>query len=95
MHLLIVEGERRSQKCYWNTCKCAPNPALVSEVHKTYTKDAKSRVNTKRKKEKQFSFEEALAFLKKLGWEEVRLKKHSGYKTTEESYDLTVLEVLE
>lgn len=77
--VLIVEGERRNQKCYWNTARCKPNEHLLLDVYKEYTKDAKSRVKVNKKSERLSSVEQALLILKKAGWEKVKLGKvHSG-----------------
>ena len=55
MQQIIIEGERAQQKCYWNTSKCAPNPALLTEVYRTYTKDVKSRVKVEKKSKQCWS----------------------------------------
>lgn len=77
--LLIVEGERRSQKTYWHPDKCSPNPAMLKEIYRTYTSDFKGRVKVERvKKSKNISFEEALQVLSKLGWTEVKKERREG-----------------
>ena len=92
MQQIIIEGERAQQKCYWNTSKCAPNPALLTEVYRTYTKDVKSRVKVEKKVQRLPSFELALLALKKQGWDMVILKKSSGYKRVSEEYSLIEIE---
>mgnify|MGYP006896007664 FL=1 len=92
MRQIIIEGERAQQKCYWNTSKCAPNPALLTEVYRTYTKDVKSRVKVEKKVQRLPSFELALLALKKQGWDMVILKKSSGYKKVSEEYNLIEIE---
>lgn len=92
MQQIIIEGERAQQKCYWNTSKCIPNPALLTEVYRAYTKDVKSRVKVKKKVQRLPSFELALLALKKQGWDMVILKKSSGYKRVSEEYNLIEIE---
>lgn len=87
--VLIVEGERRSQKCYWNPCKCKPNDALLLDVYKEYTKDAKSRVKVNKKSKRLSSIEQALLVFKKEGWDTVLLSKTVGYIHTEQTFDLS------
>lgn len=65
---LIIEGERATQKCFWNTAKSAPNPVMLTEVYRIYTKDAKSRVKVEKKEKRLSAFESALQTLEKLGW---------------------------
>ena len=78
-HVIVIEGERRSQKCYWNPCKCKPNDTLLLDVYKEYTKDAKSRVKVEKKSKRLSSIEQALLILKKEGWTKVKLGKvHAG-----------------
>lgn len=72
--------------------KCAPNPALLTEVYRTYTKDVKSRVKVEKKVQRLPSFELALLALKKQGWDMVILKKSSGYKKVSEEYNLIEIE---
>lgn len=88
MGILIIEGERAQQKCYWNPSKCIPNPALLTEVYRAYTRDVKSRVKVEKKVQRLPSFELALLALKKQGWDMVILKKSSGYKKVSEEYNL-------
>lgn len=77
--VIIVEGERRNQKCYWNTVRCKPNEQLLLDVYKEYTKDAKSRVKVNKKSKRLSSVEQALLILKKEGWTKVKLGKvHAG-----------------
>lgn len=78
-HVIIIEGERRSQKCYWNPCKCKPNDTLLLDVYKEYIKDAKGRVKVNKKSKRLSSIEQALLILKKEGWTKVKLGKvHAG-----------------
>ena len=93
MQQIIIEGERAQQKCYWNTSKCAPNPALLTEVYRTYTKDVKSRVKVEKKKAAPSSIESALLIFRKKGALEVTVKYACGYKKTIEVYDVTQMEV--
>lgn len=88
MQQIIIEGERAQQKCYWNPSKCIPNPALLTEVYRAYTRDVKSRVKVEKKVQRLPSFELALRALKKQGWDMVILKKSSGYKKVSEEYNL-------
>lgn len=87
--LLVVIGERAQQKCYWNPERCSPNPTLLTDVYREYTKDAKSRVKVVERAKRLPSIESALLAFKKAGWEEVILKKTAGYKAVQESYNLT------
>lgn len=86
--VLIVEGERRSQKCYWNPCKCKPNDTLLLDVYKEYTKDAKSRVKVNKKSKRLSSIEQALLILKKEGWTKVKLGKVYAGTIIEHTIDL-------
>lgn len=86
--IIVIEGERRSQKCYWNPCKCKPNDTLLLDVYKEYTKDAKSRVKVNKKSKRLSSIEQAILVFKKEGWDTVILKKSSGNKKITEEYDL-------
>lgn len=88
-HVIVIEGERRSQKCYWNPCKCKPNDALLLDVYKEYTKDAKSRVKVNKKSKRLSSIEQALLVFKKEGWDMVSLSKTVGYIHTEQTFDLS------
>lgn len=87
-HVIIIEGERRSQKCYWNPCKCKPNDTLLLDVYKEYTKDAKSRVKVNQKSKRLSSIEQAILVFKKEGWDTVILKKSFGNKKITEEYNL-------
>lgn len=87
--VLIVEGERRNQKCYWNTARCKPNEHLLLDVYKEYTKDAKSRVKVEKKSKRLSSIEQTLLILKKEGWDKVTLSKTVGYVYTEQTTDLS------
>lgn len=87
MKLLIVVGERAQQRCYWNTEKCSPNPVMLTEIYRVYTKDVKSRVKVIRKKEPRFPSKElALQSLAKRGYTEIILKTVDGNKTIVETY---------
>lgn len=89
MGLLIVYGERRSQRTYWNEEKSKPNPVMLSEVYRVFTKDIKSRIRVSIKKERRLpSFETALLVIKKAGWDEIILRKSSSYKEVTEKYNL-------
>lgn len=87
--VLIVEGERRSQKCYWNTMRCKPNEQLLLDVYKEYTKDAKSRVKVNKKSKRLSSIEQALLILKKEGWTKVKLGKVYAGTIIEHTIDLS------
>lgn len=87
--IVIIEGERRNQKCYWNPCKCKPNDALLLDVYKEYTKDAKSRVKVNKKSKRLSSIEQAMLVFKKEGWNKVTLSKTVGYVYTEQTFDLS------
>lgn len=87
--VLIVEGERRSQKCYWNTVRCKPNEQLLLDVYKEYTKDAKSRVKVNKKSKRLSSVEQALLILKKAGWAKVKLGKVYAGTIIEHTIDLS------
>lgn len=87
--VLIVEGERRSQKCYWNPCKCKPNNTLLLDVYKEYTKDAKSRVKVNQKSKRLSSVEQALLILKNAGWAKVKLGKVYDGTIIEHTIDLS------
>lgn len=87
--IIVIEGERRTQKCYWNPCKCKPNDALLLDVYKEYTKDAKSRVKVNKKSKRLSSIEQALLVFKKEGWDKVTLSKTVGYVYTEQTTDLS------
>lgn len=89
MKLLIIEGERSQQKCYWNPSKCSPNPTLLTEIYRIYTKGVKSRVRVEKKVKRLPSIESAMLAFKKAGWDEVILKKTVRYKIVQESYNLT------
>lgn len=90
---LIVEGERATQKCFWNTAKSAPNPVMLTEVYRVYTKDAKSRVKVEIKKERRLpSFESALLAIRKAGWDEISLRKTEGYCRTTKDINLSAME---
>lgn len=86
--VLVVEGERCNQKCYWNTARCKPNEHLLLDVYKEYTKDAKSRVKVNKKSKRLSSIEQAILVFKKEGWDTVILKKSSGNKKITEEYNL-------
>lgn len=91
--LLIIEGERATQKCYWNTAKCKPNPVMLTEVYRIYTKDAKSRVKVEIKKERRLpSFESALLAIRKAGWDEISLRKTVSYRRITEDIILSKME---
>ncbi len=69
LKLLIIEGERRAQTTCWHPDKCTPNPALLTQVYRIYTKDVQSRVKVKRTKGvKESSLELAVQTLEKLGY---------------------------
>lgn len=87
--VLIVEGERRNQKCYWNTARCKPNEHLLLDVYKEYTKDAKSRVKVEKKSKRLSSIEQALLILKKEGWAKVKLGKVYAGTIIEHTIDLS------
>lgn len=87
MQLLIVDGERAAQKCYWNTAKSKPNPVMLTEVYRVYTKDAKSRVKVEIKKEKRLPSKElALQGLAKTGCAKIMLLYIDGNKEVTEVY---------
>lgn len=88
-HVIIVEGERRNQKCVWNTAKCKPNEALLLDVYKEYIKDAKSRVKVGKKSKRLSSIEQAMLVFKKEGWDQVTLSKTVGYVHTEQTTNLS------
>lgn len=90
--LLIIEGERATQKCYWNTAKCKPNPVMLTEVYRVYTKDAKSRVKVEKKERRLPSFESALLAIRKAGWNEITLRKTEGYCRTTKDINLSAME---
>lgn len=88
--VLVIDGARRSQICYWNPSRCKPNEHLLLDVYKAYTKDAKSRVKVNEKKSKRLSSaEQAMLFFKKEGWDTVKLSKTVGYVYTEQTIDLS------
>ena len=87
--IIVIEGERRTQKCYWNPCKCKPNDTLLLDVYKEYTKDAKSRVKVNKKSKRLSSIEQAMLVFKKEGWDKVTLSKTVGYVYTEQTTDLS------
>lgn len=87
--VIIVEGERRNQKCYWNTARCKPNEQLLLDVYKEYTKDAKSRVKVNQKSKRLSSVEQALLILKKEGWMKVKLGKVHAGTIIEHTIDLS------
>lgn len=87
--IIVIEGERRSQKCYWNPCKCKPNDTLLLDVYKEYTKDAKSRVKVNKKSKRLSSIEQALLILKKEGWMKVKLGKVYAGTIIEHTIDLS------
>ena len=90
MKLLVVEGERRSQVCWWNANKCKPNEVLLREVYKKYVSHIKSRVKVENKK--RSTLEGALETLIKLGYEGVIKKVHvEGFRTFTETIDLSKL----
>lgn len=92
--LLIIEGERATQKCYWNTAKCKPNPVMLTEVYRVYTKDAKSRVKVEKKERRLPSLESALQTLVKLGWTGVIYKESTtGFMKTHQEINLSEVEV--
>lgn len=94
MKMIIVEGERRSQECIWHPDKCCPNPAMLREVYKMYTKDARSKVTVKQKRSASTSLESALQALVKLGYIGVISKvKYDGYRMITESIDLSKIEL--
>lgn len=86
--LLVIIGERAKQKCYWNPQRCSPNPTLLTDVYREYTKDVKSGIKVTKRVQRLPSIESALLAFKKAGWGEVILKKTAGYKTVQESYNL-------
>lgn len=93
MQLLIVDGERAAQKCYWNTVKSKPNPVMLTEVYRVYTKDAKSRVKVEIKKEKRLPSEQlALLTFKKKGALKVTVEYVNSYKRTIEVFDIAQME---
>lgn len=88
MQLVIIEGERAQQKCRWNTAKSSPNPVMLTEVYRAYTKDAKSRVKVEIKKELRLPSKElALQGLFKTGCVEITLKYVNGKSKTIEIYE--------
>lgn len=91
--LLIIEGERAKQTCYWNTAKSAPNPVMLTDIYRIYTKGVKSRVKVEKKKAAPSSIESALLIFRKKGALEVTVKYACGYKKTIEVYDVTQMEV--
>lgn len=94
MKLLIIEGDRRTQKCYWNPDKCTPNPVMLTEVYRVYTKDVKSRVKVNPERVKRLpSLESALLAFKKAGWNEITLKKTVGNTTDIKIIDLVEVRV--
>lgn len=91
---LIIEGERAQQKCYWNTAKSKPNPVMLTEIYREYTKDVKSRVKVKKKEKCLPSLESALQTLVKLGWTGVIEKSTTkGFVTEIKRVDLSKVEV--
>lgn len=91
---LIVEGIKRSQRCYWNPSRSTPNPAMLTDVYREYTKNMKSRVKVERReKRKRLPSEEAvLQALAQRGCVRVILKFVRGNKTTIETYDFSTTE---
>lgn len=88
--VLVIDGARRSQTCYWNPSRCKPNEHLLLDVYKAYTKDAKSRVKVNEKKSKRLSsIEQALLILKKEGWAKVKLGKVYAGTIIEHTIDLS------
>lgn len=83
---LFIEGERATQKCFWNTAKSAPNPVMLTEVYRIYTKDAKSRVKVEKKEKRLPSKESALQGLAKTGCVRITLLYIDGHKETTEVY---------
>ena len=65
--ILIVEGSTRNQTVIWHPNKSLPNPLMVQEVYKVYHKESKFQIKSQLKKEKQksFSLDEVIDFLKK------------------------------
>lgn len=87
--VIIVEGERRNQRCYWNTMRCKPNEQLLLDVYKEYIKDAKSRVKVNKKSKRLSSIEQALLVFKKEGWAMVKLGKVYAGTIIEHTIDLS------
>lgn len=87
--VLVIDGARRSQTCYWNPSRCKPNELLLLDVYKAYTKDAKSRIKVNKKSKRLSSIEQAMLFFKKEGWDKVTLSKTVGYVYTEQTIDLS------
>ena len=93
--LLVVEGERRAQHNYWNPSRSIPNPTMLHEVYREFTKDAKSRVKVNQKKRASVSLEAALKTLVKLGYTGVlrRYKQTKGFVKIYEEIDLSKIEM--
>lgn len=91
---LIIEGIKRSQRCYWNPSRSTPNPAMLTDVYREYTKNMKSGVKVeKRESRKRLPSEEAaLQALAQRGCVRVILKFVRGNKTTIETYDFSTTE---
>lgn len=84
--LLVIEGEKRNQKCYWNDARCVPNDVLVQNVYKTYIKSIKS--SSKPKASSISSEKEAFLFLKEKGWTSIKLGKICAGTIIEHTIDL-------
>lgn len=95
MCLLIIEGERNHQFMYWNSQKSAPNPLMVTEVYRIYTKDAKSKIKVKIQKAKRRpNLDDAVIALVKLGFTGIIEKTiHSGHVTEIKRIDLSKVQV--
>ena len=90
MKLLIVEGERRSQKTFWFPGKAVPNQHMIEEVYRRLT-DAKAKVVAKRETT-GVSLENAIDTLVMLGFTGVLTRSTTnGYVTTTEVVDLSKL----
>lgn len=87
--LLLIEGNRRTQTCCWNPDMCTPNPNMLLEIYRVYTKDVKKRVKVIHQKVKRLpSIEAAILAFKKAGWDEITLKKTVGNTTDIKIIDL-------
>lgn len=86
MTFVVVDGERAQQKCYWNPTKSKPNPVMLTEVYRAYTKDAKSRVKVEKKERRLPSKELALQALAKTGCVRITLEYIRGNGEFTERY---------
>lgn len=95
MNLLIIEGTRAQQVCTWHPGKAKPNPVMLAEVYRVYTKDSKCRVKVEIKKEPRVpSLESALRALVFHGCTGViELKEKIGGIPSTRTFNLSMIEV--